>query len=156
MILGRVFILLNNKIRPPKGFHRSGFTLIGLTMTIVIIGVILPAIYAALVNPILNSGFEYNQTKALALAQEKMEEIFSAKASSSILLGYDYITEANYPDESSISGFPGFTRSVSVTELVGNDLSTVSAGSGFKRVIVNVTWDNGGSSVSLTNILGDY
>lgn len=135
---------------------KNGFTLIELIMTIAIISVLLPVMISAFFNPVADSVWGDQMVQAMALAQEKMEEIYATKANSSASLGYSYITSAHYPAESPVSGFSAFNRSVTITEVSGTDLSTTSAGSGYKKIVVAVTWNSGADSVQLTGVLGDY
>jgi hypothetical protein len=88
------------------------------------------------------------------LAVEKIEDAIADRHSTT--RGYAYVVNANYATESPVSGFAGFTRSVSVTE-TGADL--LSAGTGYKRVVVTVSWTDATStsrSLTLTTVVTDY
>lgn len=93
-------------------------------------------------------------SKARWLAMEKLEDVIADRNAAS--RGYDYLTAGNYPTESNITNFPGFTRSVSFNE-TGPDLST--SGTGFMTVDVTVSWTDGiGTSRSLpvSTVLTEY
>lgn len=134
--------------------RRRGFTLIEAIVAIVMLAIIVPPTMYALreghkqrANPVLAS-------RARWLATEKIEDIVADRHSTS--RGYAYLVAANYPAEPSITGFPGFTRSVAFTETTVN-LST--PGTGYMRAVVNVGWtDAGGTSrsLSLTTVLTSY
>jgi prepilin-type N-terminal cleavage/methylation domain-containing protein len=137
-------------------FHSNhrGITLIELVITIAVIAVLFPVMISALFNPIANAVWGDQMVQAMSLAQEKMEEVYAAKANSSFSLGYSYITSSNYPAENPVSGFSAFNRSVTIAEVSGSDLITTSSGSGFKKVVVAVTWSGG--STELTGVVADY
>ncbi len=93
-------------------------------------------------------------SKARWLAQEKLEDIIADRNSST--RGYTYVVQSNYPAEPTISGFPGFSRSVSLAE-TNADLTT--PGSGYKKVTVTVTWTDASAtsrSLAVTTVLTDY
>ena len=99
------------------------------------------------INPVLVS-------RARWLATEKLEDIIADRHSTT--RGYAYLLAGNYAAESSISGFPGFSRAVAFSE-TASDLS--SPGSGYKRVTVTVSWiDAKGTprSLAIATVLTDY
>jgi len=122
----------------PHRHHRiwcSGFTLIETIAAVVILAIAIPPILIAIhdshskrANPIL-------ALKARWLVEEKIEDIIADRHSAS--RGYDWLVPGNYPDENSIAGFPGFARSVTLSE-TSADLAT--QGEGYMRVHVEVTW----------------
>jgi len=69
-------------------------------------------VLAAYRDAALRSPLSELQTRASLLATEKMEEILRDRVEPG--RGYAWITTANYPAESPVAGFPGFTRSVAV------------------------------------------
>lgn len=88
---------------------------------------------------------------AIQLANEKIEEIMGDKA----FQGYDSVTDENYQGESLSAPYYGFSRSVDVTEVSGDDLTTAEEGSGLKKIDVTVSWGND-DSVTVTSMVGDY
>jgi prepilin-type N-terminal cleavage/methylation domain-containing protein len=131
-----------------------GFTITECVVAIVVLGIAVPPMMYALraahrhrVNAILPS-------RARWLATEKLEDITADRHSTT--RGYTYLASANYPAESSITGYPGFTRSVAFN-VTGADL--VSAGSGYKKATVTVSWTDAtgtARSLALSTVLTDY
>ncbi len=88
-----------------------GFTLIEVVLIIVIAAVAVLPLAMLFANSSIRSGDARNATVAAQLAQAKMEEITADKNSPSRGLGY--LVAANYPAESPVPAFPGYSRSVS-------------------------------------------
>lgn len=134
--------------------RRRGFTLTESVIAVVILGIAVPSMmwsirqeHRARVSPLMAS-------KARWLATEKLEDIIADRHSAT--RGYAYVVAGNYAAESSISGFPGFTRSVAIAE-TGADL--VSAGTGYKKVTVTVGYTDGtgaARTLALATVLTDY
>jgi prepilin-type N-terminal cleavage/methylation domain-containing protein len=128
-----------------------GFTLIEAIIAVVILSISVPTMLYAVrgahlqrVNPMMASTARW-------LTTEKLEDIIAD--SHSATRGYSYVTTANYPVETSISSFPGYARSVSVTETAAD---LVSVGTGYKRVVVTVSWTDATStarSLSITTVI---
>ena len=133
--------------------RRSGFTLIEMIAAIVILAVAVPPMlwsirdaHSQRVSPMLAS-------KARWLAAEKLEDLVADRHSTT--RGYDYLIAANYPAEPTITGYAGFSRSVSLTE---TEVDLVTAGTGYMNVTVDVSWDHvtGSSTLSVATVLTDY
>lgn len=134
--------------------RRRAFTVTESVIAIVILSVAIPPMLWAIrqqqhdrVAPVLSS-------RARWLAAEKLEDIIADRHSTT--RGYSYLTTSNYPAESSISGFTGFTRSVAFSETAAN---LVSAGTGFMRSTVTVNWTDPGGvarSLSIATVITDY
>ena len=93
-------------------------------------------------------------SRARWLASEKLEDVIADRNSTT--RGYSYVVTANYPSEGSISGFPGFTRSVAITETGAN---LVSAGTGYKRVVVTVSYTGAAGTpraMALSTVVTEY
>jgi prepilin-type N-terminal cleavage/methylation domain-containing protein len=135
---------------------RRGFTLIEGITAVVIIGVAMPPMMWALrqaqkqrVNAVLAS-------RARWLTCEKLEDIIADRHSTT--RGYAYLVAANYPAESSINNFPGFTRAVTLLETSSN-LSTPTVGGGFMKVTVTTSYNDASQvarSVSLSSVVTNY
>ena len=134
--------------------RRRAFTVTETVISLVILSVAVPPMLWAIrqqehdrVSPILAS-------RARWLASEKLEDIIADRHSTT--RGYSYVTSGHYSNESSITGFPGFTRSVSITETAG-DLS--STGTGFKKAVVTVGWTDPGGiarTLAISTVVTDY
>lgn len=133
--------------------HR-GFTLIEAIACVVMLAALIPPTLWAIreshrqrVNPMLAS-------RARWLATEKLEDVIADRHSTT--RGYGYLVSGNYAAESSISGFPGFTRQVAFVETAAN---LVSSGTGYKRITVTVNWtDAAGTarSLAIATVVTDY
>jgi len=133
---------------------RCGFTLIETIAAIVILAAAIPPLMFAIreahhqrVDPVLTS-------RARWLATEKLEDIIADRHSTT--RGYDYLIEANYPDEDSVPGYANFSRTVSFNATEA-DLST--AGEGYMNVTVEVGWIDGGGTartLSVSTVLTEY
>lgn len=140
--------------RSNMAMGRRAFTLIESIAAIVILAIAVPPMMWAIkeghtqrVNPMMAS-------KARWLATEKLETILTDRHSTT--RGYSYLVSGNYPSESPISGFPGYTRTVSFNE---TDADLVTPGSGYKRVTVAVAWVDVSStarSLSISTVVTDY
>lgn len=134
--------------------RRRGFTLIEAISTIVILSIALPPMLWAIrdshvrrVNPMMSS-------KARWLAAEKLEDIVADRHSTT--RGYAWLIAGNFPAENPVSGFTGFSRTVSFAE-TGADL--VTAGTGYKRATVTVSWTDATAtsrSLALSTIITEY
>ncbi|MDY7107213.1 MAG: prepilin-type N-terminal cleavage/methylation domain-containing protein [Planctomycetota bacterium] len=132
----------------------NGFTLIETIAAIVILAVALPPMLFAIrdahvqrVNPVLAS-------QARWLATEKLEDVLADRHSDT--RGWDHLTAGNYPAEPTVSGFPAFSRTVSLTE-TGPDL--VTAGEGYMTVTVAVSWEDATSTartLSISTVVTEY
>jgi len=112
------------------GAGERGFTLIELVLVIVIAGVALFPIAMMFASATANSPQPELVTQAVFLAQDRMENVLGDFHAPS--RGYPYISTSNYPAETAISGFPGFTRSVFVSA------DSTFDGVTFKEVTVTV------------------
>lgn len=88
---------------------------------------------------------------AIQLANYKLDEIMGDKE----FQGYALVTDENYQSEDLSAPYQGFSRSVDVTEVNSDDLSTAEQGSGLKKVDVTVSWGND-ESVTVTSMVVDY
>ncbi len=62
----------------------------------------------------------------------------------------------NYPDETPITGFPAYNRTVTFNE---TEADLVTAGTGYMNVTVTVSWtdaDGNSQSLSISTVLTDY
>lgn len=131
-----------------------GLTLIEAIIAVVVIGAAVPPILLAVRDASVKRAAPIRAAQARWLAAEKLEDVIADRHSTA--RGYGYVVAGNYPAESSISGFAGFSRSTSIVE-TGASLS--GGGTGFKTVTVAVTWrDSAGPSrsFSLSTVVTDY
>lgn len=116
--------------------NQSGFSFIEAILVTSLLAIGLWGGLAIFQNITSNTLESDMRVMASHLASEKIETIIADKT----FQGYDWIIESNYPDETLTGAYQGFSRHVSITEVSSVDLITPSAGSGFKKVDVQVTW----------------
>ena len=141
---------------PPRALpsRRRAFTLLEVVATLVILGVGLPALIAAVRDATVRRASVQQQVVARWLACEKLEDVTADRHSAT--RGWSWITAANYPAEPTVNGFTAFARSTAITE-TGPDL--VAAGTGYRTVTVTVTYRDvrdGAKTLSIATVLTDY
>ncbi len=131
-----------------------GFSLVDTIVAIVVLALVVPGTVVAISDASVQRASGIAFSRARWLATEKIEDIIADRASGT--RGYTYVVAANYGAESSVTGFAGFTRSVSITE-TGASLS--GAGTGYKTVTVTVAWTDprrGARTLALSTVVTDY
>ena len=131
---------------------QRGFTLIETVLVIIVLGIASYGVLSVFFHGLTGSANPVLGVQGVELAKEKMEIVFADKHDSA--KGYAHLTGANYPDETPVTGFTDFNRTVQFLEVDKNDLTTPSAGSGFVRITVTVSWS--GDSVTLESLATDY
>ena len=135
---------------------RSGATIIEVVMCIVILSVALPPLIAAFAEASHQSILPVRESAASFLVVERMEEVVARRYRGTD--GYDALTVptiASFPDESSVSGFSAYARTVRVAH-VNSDLSAAGSDQGYKKVTVSVTWDNGSEEMVIEHVFADF
>ena len=120
--------------------NQTGFTLVELALTVIIVGICFMSLVAVFSTSLVGSSDSEHITIATFLAQEKMEQILADKNGR----GYSYIVNSNYPAEDPVPGYPGYSRSVVITEV-----------SDYKIVVVRVSHLDS-SDVELTTEVTNY
>jgi prepilin-type N-terminal cleavage/methylation domain-containing protein len=141
-------------VHHPLTKPRRAFTLTECVAVILVISIAFPPIMWAVSRAHTARVSPARFSIARWLAAEKLEDIIGDR--NSLTRGYSYLTAAHYPAEASITGYPGFSRSVSLTE-TGADL--VTAGAGYMNATVTVTFTDGAGvsrSFPLAVILTNY
>jgi len=111
-----------------------GFTLIEMVLIIVIAAIAILPLSMLFANSSIHSSDARNATLAAQLAQAKMEEMTADKNSPA--RGFSYLVAANYPAESPVAAFSGYSRSVSFAP------DSTYDGVTFRTVSVTVTCAN--------------
>lgn len=130
------------------------FTLIEAIIAVTVLSVAVPGMFWALRDAGVKRTEPVMVSRARWLAVEKLEDILADR--NSITRGYAYVVNANYPAEAGVASFPGFSRSVSITEKA-SDLA--SAGTGYKLIAVTVTFTGGtgaARSLTISTVVADY
>ncbi len=109
---------------------RDGASLFELVLVILLVGTGMVPVLAAFRDAAARAPLSELQTRAALLAAERMEEVLRDRAEPS--RGWDWIAAANYPAESPVAGFAGFTRAVAVSD-------TTRDGVPLRRVTVSVS-----------------
>jgi len=134
--------------------NHKAFTLVETIGMIVVMAVALPPTLFSLREASVDRVAPVLASRARWLATSKLEDIIADRHSTT--RGYDYLISNNYPAESSITGYPGFTRTVSFTE---TEIDLVTPGTGVMTVTVTVSWNDpkkGSRSLSVSTILTEY
>jgi prepilin-type N-terminal cleavage/methylation domain-containing protein len=133
---------------------RRGFTLIELLIAVVVLAVATPPLVLALSDATVRRSSRTLEERARWLAAERLEEIIADRHSAA--RGYNHITTGNYPAQSTIAGFAGFSRTVGVNTTGPN---FAAGGTGYKTVTVTVSWTDprgGAKSFALSSVVTDY
>lgn len=140
--------------RPSRSLNRRALTLLEVVCAVVLIGISAPALLTAVRDATVRRASAQQQITARWLACEKLEDITADRHSAT--RGWSYITSANYPAESTVTGFAAFSRTTTITD-TGVDLTT--AGTGYRKVTVTVTYPDarlGTRSITIATVLTDY
>jgi hypothetical protein len=132
------------------------FTLVELLGAVLLLGVALPPLMIAIRDGTVRQAAQNQRVVARWLAQGKLEEIIADRHSTAVGRGYANVLTATYTAENPVSGFSGFSRSVTVAE---RNHTLSAAGTGYKLVTVTVSWmdvTRGSSSLSLQTVVTDY
>lgn len=120
----------------PRGTARltdnaAGFSLFELVLVILLLGVATLPLVNQLAVTGQHSADGQSATSAVLLARERMEEAAADRDAPG--RGYAWVTAANYPVENPVAGFPGYTRTTTITG------DSTYAGIIYKVVTVTVT-----------------
>lgn len=116
-------------MKAPAG--EAGFSLMELIIVILILSIALLPLVSQTVQTTIHSGDGQGVTAATFLAREKLEIIETEEGNPAV--DYAGITQARYPDEHSITDFPGYSRFVRISA------DSVYGSRTFKVVSVTVT-----------------
>lgn len=135
------------------GGRRRGLTLIEGLIAIVVISVAMPPMIMAISSAGVRRASQAMALRARWLAAERLEAVLADRHSAA--RGWSFITSSNYPGESTIAGFPGFSRTTSISDR-GPGLG---AGTGYRLVSVNVTYVDplgGSETLTMSTVVSDY
>jgi len=128
-------------------------TIVEVVTAIVILSVGLPPLIQAFADSSNQSHLPVNSTIASFLATERMEQIVARRYQNNA--GYDALIAANFPAESPVTGFPRFTRTVTISE-VTSSLAASGSAEGYRKVRVTVTWQPGNKSMSIERVFANF
>lgn len=147
---------------------RRAATIIEVAMAMVILSVALPSLISSFIDASVQSITPSETTVASFLAIERMEEIVARRyrgIDGSGDDGYDALAPvspstppAGFSDESPVSGFSRYSRTVRVAymDYVGGALVEVGSDEGIKRVRVTVAWNGGARQLVMEHLFADY
>lgn len=117
--------------------RHKGFTLIEAILTASLLAAGILGLLTLFQQNVGRSDEMEQTVIASLLAQERIEQIIHNKK----YQGYANITAANYAGSENLAsiGYPGYTRTTTIQEVSGNDLTTPQNGSGYTRITVTVT-----------------
>lgn len=93
--------------------NTAGFTLFELVLVIVLLGTATLPLVTQFVETGRHAADGQSAASAVLLARERLEEAAADRDAPG--RGYAWITTANYPAESPVAGFPGYTRTTAVS-----------------------------------------
>lgn len=128
-------------------------TIIEVVTAVVILSVGLPPLVKSFADSSMASHLPVNATIASFLATERMEQIVARRYRNDS--GYAALTTVNFPTESPVTGFPRFTRTVTISE-VTSALAASGSAVGYRKVRVTVTWQPDNSSMSIERVFADF
>ena len=144
----------------------KGFSLIESTLSMLIIGAGFVAIVMAFQGSSTTSLLADQTVLASNLAAETMDKIFAQRDCSSAGCGYSStltsINTSNTYDYNPVSGFSGYVIDSTALEVNSDsdagtdDFLDTSSGSGYARITVVVSWNNGANSLSLVSLMASY
>ena len=130
-----------------KKTRRHGFTLIEAIAVIVLMTVAIPPMMWSIQEAHVNRANPVLASRGRWLAVSKLEDVIADRNSTT--RGYNYLVTGNYPAEPTITGYPGFSRTVSFNETLA-DLTT--AGDGYMNVTVAISWTDAQGTSRTLNI----
>lgn len=143
-----------------------GFSLIESTLSMLIIGAGFVAIVTSFQDSSQTSLLADQTIVASNLAAETMEKIFAQRDCNNAGCGYTStltsINTSNAYDYNPVTGFTGYVIDSTALEVNADadagtdDFLDASSGSGYARVTVQVSWNNGANSISLASLMANY
>ncbi len=136
---------------------RRAATIIEVVMALAILGVALPPLVTAFADAARQSVHPAQAAVASFLVIDRMEEIVARRyrGKQDGVSGYDALTSANFPDETPVPGFSGFSRFVTVAE-VDAALQPSATAVGYRKVRVTVTWNGGQDQMAVERVFADF
>ncbi|GEM_PF-979278 len=139
--------------RRRRSHGTRGVTMIDAILMMVVMGIGLTGLMSTFESTGKSSMDGMMTVSASFLAQQRIDQVVADKA----MLGYNTITNNQYPSPENVAGFGGVTRNTVVLEVNPADLTTALPGSGLKRIDVTTSWGNANTQrVILTTLVTNY
>lgn len=135
---------------------RQAVTILEVAMVLVILAVAMPPLISAFAESSMHAILPTQMTVASFLAIERMEEVIARRARGTD--GYDALTVpqiAAFPDESPVTDFPQYYRTVRVAN-VNHELSETGSDQGYKKVVVTVAWNGGDRQLVIERVFARF
>jgi len=105
-----------------KGFGaEQGFTLAEVLMATAMLIVGVAVVLSALMYGVAGVEGSRGQSTAVFLAEQKLEQVRAFVVSTDASQGFANLTSASFPAETSITGYPNYRRTVSITASAGGN-----------------------------------
>ena len=105
-----------------KGFGaEQGFTLAEVLMATAMLIVGVAVVLSALMYGVAGVEGSRGQSTAVFLAEQKLEQVRAFVVSTDAAQGFANLTSASFPAETSITGYPNYRRTVSITASAGGN-----------------------------------
>ena len=128
-------------------------TIIEVVAAVVILGIAMPTLMRAFTDSAKQSIQPTNATIASFLAIERMEEVIARRYKSTS--GYADLIAANFANETPVTGFTRFNRTVTFSE-VTSSLAASGSPVGYRKARVTVSWNSGASSLVIERVFADF
>lgn len=142
-----------------------GFTLVEAVLSIALLSVGLFGLLYSFHGSVSQAGIADQSYVAMNLARETLETIIARRDCNESGCGYSNTLTAiqsNNYNASSISGFSSYSLTATAVEVApgttsdASNFTTTFSGSGYAKVTVTVTFNNGSNSVELVTLISDY
>jgi len=105
-----------------KGFGaEQGFTLAEVLMATAMLIVGVAVVLSALMYGVAGVEGSRGQSTAVFLAEQKLEQVRAFVVSTDASQGFANLTSSSFPAETSITGYPNYRRTVSITASAGGN-----------------------------------
>lgn len=138
-----------------------GFTLIEAVLSLAVMAVGLLGVIYAFQSMSRSSVLADQTVIASNIAHAAIDRIIAKRDASGYATALTAITSGNF-NQSPVTNHPSFTLAVTAYEVNPDkdggtdDFLDASANSGYARVTISVTWNNGANTMNLVTLIADY
>jgi len=132
--------------------NKKGFSLLELTITIIVLAIGLVTLLGVVKYVTINSSKNHVNTVSGWLCEDKLEEELKARYDS----GFSALSTGT-TTESPVSGFSGYTRETTIGYVDISDLTAIIGGpTDYKRIEVEVNGFGSPTSITVSAVVSDY